>query len=381
VIAGINWVVQHRNDTGLNIRVLNLSFGTDSVQPADIDPLAYAVEVAWNAGIVVVAAGGNDGDVPGPLADPAYSPAVIAVGATDAMGTLSTKDDVVAPFAQHGTDARPVDVTAPGVSVLSLAVPGSFVDQNVATGKVGTRFQRASGTSQSTAVVSGLAALIISKYPTATPVVVKTLMKSNSEKLLDDVRSSNDDQNQARYVGAGTVNLKPLVKTDTSTVDSLTGTIVQPATTGTGIGTLETARGTFHVMIAGIALQGELDIFGNPFDSAAIAQVSTAQTSWTGGLWNGARWSGDGWAGARWTSATWTSNDWTGAAWSGARWTDAIWDGVRWSNGVWDGARWSGARWSGARWSGVRWSDAGWVGARWSGARWSGARWSDDSWS
>jgi len=32
VIAAIDWVVQHKNDNGLNIRVLNLSYGTDSVQ-------------------------------------------------------------------------------------------------------------------------------------------------------------------------------------------------------------------------------------------------------------------------------------------------------------------------------------------------------------
>ena len=61
VIAAIDWVVQHRNDPGLNIRVLNLSFGTDSAQSYQLDPLAYAVEVAWRHGIVVVVAAGNDG--------------------------------------------------------------------------------------------------------------------------------------------------------------------------------------------------------------------------------------------------------------------------------------------------------------------------------
>src|SRR5688572_16309304 len=43
VIAGIDWVVQHRNRNGLNIRVLNLSFGTDGVQSYLLDPLTYAV--------------------------------------------------------------------------------------------------------------------------------------------------------------------------------------------------------------------------------------------------------------------------------------------------------------------------------------------------
>ena len=61
VIAAIDWVVQHRNDNGLNIRVINLSYGTNSTQPYQVDPLAYAVEQAWKAGIVVVAAAGNSG--------------------------------------------------------------------------------------------------------------------------------------------------------------------------------------------------------------------------------------------------------------------------------------------------------------------------------
>ena len=50
VIAAIDWVVQHRNSDGLNIRVLALAFGTDGVQPYDLDPLAYAAEVAWRHG-------------------------------------------------------------------------------------------------------------------------------------------------------------------------------------------------------------------------------------------------------------------------------------------------------------------------------------------
>ena len=91
VIAAINWVVEHKNDNGMNIRVLNLSYGTNSTQAAGIDPLSFAVERAWKAGIVVVAAVGNTGyqrgnGAPG-LASPAYNPFVIAVGGYDSMGT------------------------------------------------------------------------------------------------------------------------------------------------------------------------------------------------------------------------------------------------------------------------------------------------------
>jgi serine protease AprX len=61
VIAAIDWVVQHKNAGGLNIRVLNLSFGTNTSHPSTIDPLCHAVEQAWRKGITVVAATGNGG--------------------------------------------------------------------------------------------------------------------------------------------------------------------------------------------------------------------------------------------------------------------------------------------------------------------------------
>ncbi|WP_410965819.1 S8 family serine peptidase, partial [Salmonella sp. SAL4438] len=87
VIAAIDWVVQHRNDNGLNIRVLNIAYGSDSSQPYEVDPLAFAAEQAVRAGIVVVAAAGNAGfSKSGTLANPASDPFTLAVGASDAMG-------------------------------------------------------------------------------------------------------------------------------------------------------------------------------------------------------------------------------------------------------------------------------------------------------
>jgi serine protease AprX len=372
VIAGINWVVEHKDDPGLNIRVLNLSFGTDSTNPASVDPLAFAVERAWEAGITVVAAAGNDGERPGPLADPAYSPSVIAVGTVDPMGTIKTDDDVVPVWAQHGTEERPVDVTAPGVSVAGLRVPGSFVDDNTPTGRVGARLQRASGTSQSTAVVSGLAALVISRFPSASPDAVKDLLQSNSDKLLNELLDPKDDTNQAIYTGSGVVNLKFLVKSDFKKVVRWLPNAIRPSRHSNGTGSLEGSRGTYHVMIGEIPLRGETDIFGRGWDSAALADEADAGSVWNGGTFNGAQWTGETWADpATWAGYTWSDNDWSGARWTGARWTDAMWDG----------ARWTGARWSGARWSGARWTDDGWEGARWSGESWSGAIWADMGWS
>ena len=86
-----------------------------------VDPLAYAVENAWKNGIVVVASGGNEGDRTTNLANPASDPHVLAVGALDSAGTVSTADDTVPSWSTDGTERRHVDVTAPGVSVLGPA--------------------------------------------------------------------------------------------------------------------------------------------------------------------------------------------------------------------------------------------------------------------
>jgi serine protease AprX len=165
VIAAIDWVVQHRNDNGMNIRVLNLSYGTNSSQWFGVDPLAFAVEQAWNAGIVVVAAAGNSGfqtkgSSPA-LANPAYDKRIIAVGASDSMGTATVLDDTVPDFsaAAKTGSARAPDFVAPGVHLQGLRVLNSYIDTKV-DGKtiLDDRFMRGSGTSEAAAIASGAAA-------------------------------------------------------------------------------------------------------------------------------------------------------------------------------------------------------------------------------
>ena len=157
VIAGIDWVVQHRDQDGLNIRVLNLSFGTDGVQDYQLDPLAFAVENAWNHGIVVVVSAGNAGYGSPQLNNPATDPFVIAVGASDTNRTTGQSDDFIADFSSRGEIARRPDLLAPGRSIVSLRDPGSLIDETFPSARVGDRLFRGSGTSQAAAVTSGAA--------------------------------------------------------------------------------------------------------------------------------------------------------------------------------------------------------------------------------
>jgi serine protease AprX len=88
VIAAIDWVVKHRNDPGMNIRVLNLSYGLQANDEQKVDALSYAVDQAWKAGIVVVAADGNGG-----LAvQSAYNPGVTSPGYNNDIITVGPYD-------------------------------------------------------------------------------------------------------------------------------------------------------------------------------------------------------------------------------------------------------------------------------------------------
>jgi serine protease AprX len=143
VLAAIDWVVEHRNDDPRNpIRVITLAYGTDSQQDYRTGPLAFAVEQAWKAGIVVVVAGGNDGVTAPKLVNPAFDPYAIAVGATDDHATVSASDDTLEDFSSRGDASRRVDFVAPGRSVLSLRDPGSFIDVNYPDARVGSGLVR-----------------------------------------------------------------------------------------------------------------------------------------------------------------------------------------------------------------------------------------------
>jgi len=339
VIAAIDWVVQHRTDNGMNVRVINLSYGTNGVQSYQLDPLAAAVEHAWQAGIVVVVAGGNSGTNQASLDNPATDPYVLSVGADDPVDTASAYDDTIPDFSSRGSSSRHVDLVAPGQSIVSLRDPGSVIDGEYPKAVVNTRFFKGSGTSQATAVVSGAVALLLQQHPTWTPDQVKAALVSSAVAL---------PQATSRDRGAGLLNVLGASTT-------VVGTSAQTWTKSSGLGTLEGARGSVHVGDNGTDLSGEKDIMGAPWQAATWAAASSAHTAWNGGTWNG-----HVWAGTCWCSTSWTGTSWTGHMWSGSDWAGSSWSGHMWSADTWDGHMWSGSGWSGHMWSGHMWSGALW---------------------
>jgi len=305
VIAAVDWVVQHRNSHGLNIRVLNLSFGTDSTQDYRLDPLSFAVEVAWREGIVVVTAAGNGRGGADRLNNPATNPFVIAVGAADNNGTYSTRDDVVQAWSSRGDGKRNPDVVAPGKSIASLRVAGSYLDTAHPNARSGERYFRGSGTSQAAAVVSGAAALIIEQRPKVTPDQLKRLLMTTAVPL-DDVGP--------RAQGAGMIDLKRAFL-------SPTPEYVQDFPPAKGTGSLDEARGS-HLVVSpdGEELRGELDIFGSSWSGSSWSRASALGSSWSGGEFMGVSWSGSSWSGSSWSGSSWSSSSWSGSSWSSPFW-------------------------------------------------------------
>ncbi len=340
VIAALDWVVQHKHDNGMNVRVVNLSYGTDSAQSYLTDPLAAAAENAWRNGIVVIVSGGNEGNAATGLTDPAIDPYVIAVGASSSGNSVQGwSSPTVASFSQHGNAVRSVDLVAPGTSLVSLRDNGSYIDINhpegLVAGDTSGRLFRGSGTSQAAAVVSGSVALLLQAFPSLTPDEVKYALIHSA----DAMAGSPLDKGAGELDVVGAMGVAYTIVTHPTL---RTTTYPQTFKAATGTGSLDAARGGYYLSDpdTGAVLTGEVDVQSQPWKGSTWQKASAAATAWNGGNWNGARWSGSAWSGGSWSSA-----NWSGARWSGARWSDV----------AWSGARWSGARWSGARWSGVLW--------------------------
>ena len=152
IAKAINSCIQHKAD------IINLSFtgGRDSL-------LEKVVKKAIEKGIIVIAAAGNGGHW-GSTIYPALIPGVLAATATD-------KNRKLYALANRGSF---VDIAAPGVNVLTVA-PGD-------------KYDLASGTSISTAHVTGIVALLLSQKR------AEPISKTLSESAVDLGKPGRDQE-------------------------------------------------------------------------------------------------------------------------------------------------------------------------------------------
>ncbi|GEM_PF-1734714 len=170
IMSGIDWCIQQGAD------ILSMSFGGAGTSD---DMLSAYVDLAVDAGKIVVIAAGNSG----PFGDsecrtsgdgslqsvcsPGLAHKVITVGSTK-------KDDVISSFSSRGPteDGRiKPDVTAHGQSITSVNFHDGWISM--------------SGTSMATPMVAGLAAVILQAKKNITPEELKALMMNTAKDLGD----------------------------------------------------------------------------------------------------------------------------------------------------------------------------------------------------
>jgi serine protease AprX len=291
VLAAFDWLLKNR--TTKQIKVLNLSFGAPQRASYHRELLAGVVESAWFAGIAVVAAAGNDGPDPRTVAMPGADPFVITVGSFGDQGTLATTDDRESIFSSRGPTrdgiAKP-DVLAPGEHIVSLRVPGTALDQEearagrdrgIADDLALGAYARLTGTSASTAMAAGAAAVILEKHQKYSPAQVKGALVAGGSRI------------------AGTRT--PGLDVD----DSLTA---RPARVNAG-------------QLPSLVLLRLLVQSGNVLPDIA---------------WDGISWEGISWESISWESVSWEAVSWEAVSWEGVTWDGVTWDGVTWDSVMWE---------------------------------------------
>jgi subtilisin family serine protease len=188
IIAGLEFALEK------GARIINMSFA------GPYDPmLQVALKKAAERGVILIAAVGNAGPKSPPLF-PAADPHVIGVTATD------QNDE---PFAGANRGAY-VAIAAPGVKVLAPAPEAAY--------------QLTTGTSVAAAHVSGVAALLLERHPTADAATILEVLTGSATKLTSDDR---DDQ-----VGWGLIDpASALAELDARVADGTVATTAPAPTT------------------------------------------------------------------------------------------------------------------------------------------------------
>ena len=292
VLAGLDFVAAHARA----IQVVNLALAVDRpTAPAyGADPLTAAVEHVRSLGVVVVAASGN---VAGQVGDPGLDPQALTVGAADVSKPGPPQ---VTSFSGSGVvdGVSKPDVVAPGMHVLGVMPQSSLIAQQNPQGWAGNGLFKGSGTSEATAVTSGVVAAYLSDHPNADPATVKGALRKGAQDMKD------------KRAGQGLVQL-----------------------------------------VHGNGKASDKDLGESTLDS----------TAWQNNTWAGVpnwqSWLAASWSGPAWDAASWSAASWSAASWSAASWSAASWSAASWSAASWSAASWSAASWSAASWSDYTWGD------------------------
>jgi serine protease AprX len=140
---------------------------------------------------------------------------------------------------------------------------------------------RGSGTSESTALVSGAAAAFISDHPRRGPIFVKAAL-----------RVTADDMNTWR-AGQGMLDLN---------------------------------------------FDGDRHGNGHRGDGDPTGEGSFDASTWRANSWQNGNW-------VDWLASSWSAGSWSASSWSAGSWSASSWSASSWSAGSWSASSWSDAGW------------------------------------
>lgn len=168
---GIQWIIENREK--YQIRILNISIGTDLADEMAIKTIMNCIESAWKAGIIVVTAAGNKGPKPMSISPIGASDMVITVGCHDG-GYFGEKNNLCENYSGRGPTQyalKKPDIVAPGTEIISCNANIRKIH-----GQYSNAYVAKSGTSMATPIVAGACALYLQKYPNAQNEEVKRRM-------------------------------------------------------------------------------------------------------------------------------------------------------------------------------------------------------------
>lgn len=365
VLAGIQWVVAHRETYG--IRVLNLSLGSDSSQDYRLSPLNYAVQRAWKEGIVVVVSAGNSGPDGRTVMKPGDDPFVVTVGASNDQGTMSIGDDTVPVFSSRGptrsNDIAKPDVVAPGVHTTSLRSPGSAIDNQFGeTARVDDYYFRGTGTSMATATTSGVVAQILQNEPHLSPNQVKARLVDNARQI---------SESDALAAGRGVVDAYAAA-TSGSLAEANQG-----IKAGSGTGLLQLDRGSVSVEVmtplGSATLTGEFMPVTDPDEVDPLNPLGLI-------AWDAMKWKTEGWDASSWDAMKWKDEDFSAMKWKDSTWVATSWDAMKWKSSEFDAMKWKEEDWDAMKWKGSEWLNTDWDAMKWKDADWDAMKWKAMKW-
>ena len=159
--AGIEWVLDSRELYQIKILNISVSMGeTDHVRMMQY--LVSCLEKVWDAGIFVVVAAGNKGPAAGSISPLGASRKVVTVGCHDG-NSFHGRQNSCESYSGRGptcAELKKPDIVAPGTDIMSCSAGFRQTVRGCRDAYIVKN-----GTSMSTPLVAGAAALCLQKYP------------------------------------------------------------------------------------------------------------------------------------------------------------------------------------------------------------------------